>query len=195
MDIELKDVYQLLISECRYGYTRNNHLMPDGAYTKVKKYIPEMYKIDKDYALRTLQQICEECISLNLLTNFYDGYDDEFDNRQSCIDFIKWCLDYINNNWNQNYVPYNFDSFKEALEQENKPKYLVYEVNNDIKTLITPTPVSKLEYEDMIFFKDKIMTDKPIYFNKIRLDSDKKVSLKYILKTPVNKIYIVESID
>lgn len=195
MDIELKDVYQLLLSECRYGYTRNNHLMPDGAYTKVKKYIPEMYKIDKDYALRTLQQICEECISLNLLTNFYDDYDDEFGNRQSCIDFIKWCLDYINNNWNQNYVPYNFDSFKEALEQENKPKYLVYEVNNDIKTLITPTPVSKLEYEDMIFFKDKIMTDKSIYFNKIRLDSDKKVSLKYILKTPVNKIYIVESID
>ena len=88
MDIELKDVYQLLISECRYGYTRNNHLMPDGAYDKVKKYIPEMYKIDEEYALYTLQQICEECISENLLTNFYDGYDDELGNRQRCIDFI-----------------------------------------------------------------------------------------------------------
>ena len=194
MDIELKDVYQLLISECRYGYTRNNHLMPDGAYTKVKKYIPEMYKIDKDYALRTLQQICEECISLNLLTNFYDGYDDEFDNRQSCIDFIKWCLDYINNNWNQNYVPYNFDSFKEALEQENKPKYLVYEVSNDTRTLITPDPISKLDYENLVFLKD-IPAHNIIYFNKSRLDSDKKVSLKYTLKIPTDKVYIVESID
>ena len=190
MDIELKDVYQLLISECRYGYTRNNHLMPDGAYDKVKKYIPEMYKIDEEYALYTLQQICEECISENLITNFYDGYDDELGNRQRCIDFINWCLDYIKSNGRQNYVPYNFDDFKEALDQDNKPKYLVYEVNNDVRTLITPNPVSKLEYKDMIFSNNNI-----IYFNKVRLDSDKKVSLKYTLTSPIAKTYIVESVD
>ena len=194
MDIELRDVGQLLLFECRYGYTRNNHLMPTEAYDKVKKYIPEMCRIDRDYTLHTLQQICEECISLNLLTNFYDGYDDEFGNRQRSIDFVKWCLEYVKNNGHQDYVPYNFDSFKEALEQENKPKYLVYEVNNDIRTLITPDPISKLDYENLVFLKD-IPAHNIIYFNKSRLDSDKKVSLKYTLKIPTDKVYIVESID
>ena len=194
MDIELRDVGQLLLFECRYGYTRNNHLMPTEAYDKVKKYIPEMCRIDRDYTLHTLQQICEECISLNLLTNFYDGYDDEFGNRQRSIDFVKWCLEYVKNNGHQDYVPYNFDSFKEALEQENKPKYLVYEVNNDIRTLITPDPISKLDYENLVFLKD-VPADNIIYFNKSRLDSDKKVSLKYTLKIPTDKVYIVESID
>ena len=194
MDIELRDLGQLLLFECRYGYTRNNHLMPAEAYDKVKKYIPEMCRIDRDYTLHTLQQLCEECISLNLLTNFYDGYDDEFGNRQRSIDFVKWCLEYIKNNGHQDYVPYNFDSFKEALEQENKPKYLVYEVSNDTRTLITPDPISKLDYENLIFLKD-IPADNIIYFNKSRLDSDKKVSLKYTLKIPTDKVYIVESID
>ena len=194
MDIELRDVGQLLLFECRYGYIRNNHLMPTEAYDKVKKYIPEMCRIDRDYTLHTLQQICEECISLNLLTNFYDGYDDEFGNRQRSIDFVKWCLEYVKNNGQQDYVPYNFDSFKEALEQENKPKYLVYEVSNDIRTLITPDPISKLDYENLIFLKD-IPADNIIYFNKSRLDSDKKVCLKYTLKIPTDKVYIIESID
>ena len=194
MDIELRDVGQLLLFECRYGYTRNNHLMPAEAYDKVKKYIPEMCRIDRDYTLHTLQQICEECISLNLLTNFYNGYDDEFGNREGCIDFVKWCLEYIKNNGHQDYVPYNFDNFKEALEQENKPKYLVYEVSNDTRTLITPDPISKLDYENLVFLKD-IPADNIIYFNKSRLDSDKKVSLKYTLKIPTDKVYIVESID
>ena len=194
MDIELRDVGQLLLFECRYGYTRNNHLMPTEAYDKVKKYIPEMCRIDRDYTLHTLQQICEECISLNLLTNFYDGYGDEFGNRQRSIDFVKWCLEYIKNNGQQDYVPYNFDGFKEVLEQENKPKYLVYEVSNDIRTLITPDPISKLDYENLVFLKD-VPADNIIYFNKSRLDSDKKVSLKYTLKIPTDKVYIVESID
>lgn len=194
MDIELRDVGQLLLFECRYGYTRNNHLMPTEAYDKVKKYIGEMCRLNKNYALHTLQQLCEECISLNLLTNFYDGYDDEFGNRQRSIDFVKWCLEYVKNNGHQDYVPYNFDSFKEALEQENKPKYLVYEVSNDIRTLITPDPISKLDYENLVFLKD-IPADNIIYFNKSRLDSDKKVSLKYTLKIPTDKVYIIESID
>ena len=194
MDIELRDVGQLLLFECRYGYTRNNHLMPTEAYDKVKKYIPEMCRIDRDYTLHTLQQICEECISLNLLTNFYDGYGDEFGNRQRSIDFVKWCLEYVKNNGQQDYVPYNFDGFKEVLEQENKPKYLVYEVSNDIRTLITPDPISKLDYENLVFLKD-VPADNIIYFNKSRLDSDKKVCLKYTLKIPTDKVYIVESID
>ena len=55
--ISLKDMYQFLISECRCGYTRNNHLMPDDAYDKVKKYFPEMFKIDKFMAFGHFQDI------------------------------------------------------------------------------------------------------------------------------------------
>ena len=65
LDLDLKDVYQLLIGECRYGYRRNNHLMPSCAYDKVKDIVPRMYKVDEDYAVYTLKQICEECISDN----------------------------------------------------------------------------------------------------------------------------------
>ena len=30
--IDVHKLYQLLITELRYGYTRNNHLMPSSAY-------------------------------------------------------------------------------------------------------------------------------------------------------------------
>jgi hypothetical protein len=57
MELNLKDVYQLLIGDLRYGYRRNNHLMPGCAYDRVKELIPQMYKVDKDYAVYTLKQI------------------------------------------------------------------------------------------------------------------------------------------
>ena len=47
MNVSLKNVYQLLISEMRYGYRRNNHLMPSCGYDKVKTLVPQMYEIDK----------------------------------------------------------------------------------------------------------------------------------------------------
>ena len=93
--LELKDIYQMLIAECRYGYTRNNHLMPWGAYDKVRRIIPEMYKVDAEYAIYTLKQICEECVSDELMGHFYDGVDDEFENMNQTIVFINWCLSYI----------------------------------------------------------------------------------------------------
>ena len=95
LPLELKDIYQMLIAECRYGYTRNNHLMPWGAYDKVRRIVPEMYEVDAEYAIYTLKQICEECISDELMGHFYDGVDDEFENMNQTIVFINWCLDYI----------------------------------------------------------------------------------------------------
>ena len=75
--VEIHELYQLLISECRYGYTRNNHLMPWGAYDKVKRYLPLMFKKDPEAALHTACQICDECSSEQIVRNFYDGLDDE----------------------------------------------------------------------------------------------------------------------
>ena len=73
MNVSLKNVYQLLISEMRYGYRRNNHLMPSCGYDKVKTLVPQMYEVDKEYAIYTMKQLCEECISDQLTANFYDG--------------------------------------------------------------------------------------------------------------------------
>jgi len=117
LELDLHDIYQLLIAECRYGYTRNNHLMPSSAYEKVRRIIPEMFKVDSEYALYTIKQICEECISDQIVWNFFDGKDDEFGNRREAIDFTKWCLDWIHEHEYTAWEPYNYDRLKANLEK------------------------------------------------------------------------------
>jgi len=159
MPIELRDIYQFLISECRYGYTRNNHLMPGGAYDKVKRLVPQMYAIDKEYAIYTLKQICEECISDQLTWQFYDGEDDEFGNRKEAIEFVNWCLQYIHEHEvdpryeGSLWFPYNYDQYTQNLEKDDEPRYLIYELRGKSrrKHLITPEPVSQNEYFNIIF--------------------------------------------
>ena len=90
MKVPLKDIYQLLTAECRYGYTRNNHLMPSGAYDRVKEYLPKMYEIDGDFALSTARQLCEEAISDELLAHFRDGVDDQHGNMIETVQFVEW---------------------------------------------------------------------------------------------------------
>jgi len=62
VEVGIHDLYQMMISECRYGWTRNNHLMPDGAYNHCLDYLPEMFKIDRDYAIHTTLQLMSETI-------------------------------------------------------------------------------------------------------------------------------------
>ena len=85
VNVEIHDLYQFMIAECRYGYKRNNHLMPGGAYDHVKEYLPEILKVNKDTALHTASQLCDECISEQLTANFYEGLDDEFGNRKDAV--------------------------------------------------------------------------------------------------------------
>ena len=161
LELDLKDVYQLLIAECRYGYGRNNHLMPDGAYEKVKRIVPQMYEVDKEYAVYTLKQICEECISDQLTWNFYDGEDDEFGNRKEAIKFVNWCLQWIHTHETDKrydgsaWFPYNYDNFVANIDKDKEPRYLIYELKGKSKRkyLITPSPVSQGEYFE-IMFKD-----------------------------------------
>lgn len=63
VSVDLSDLYQFMISECRYGYTRNNHLMPWGAFNHVYEYLPLMVKVDPDWAVSTATQLAEEAIS------------------------------------------------------------------------------------------------------------------------------------
>ena len=155
MTISLKNVYQLLISEMRYGYSRNNHLMPGCGYDNIKNLIPQMYEVDKDYAVYTMKQLCEECISDQLSANFYDGEDDEFGNRAEAIEFIKWSIQWINQHENNsnNWLPYNHDLFIANLAKDDEPRYLVYELRGKSKRkkLITIDPVSQNEYLNVVF--------------------------------------------
>ena len=159
MNVSLKNVYQLLISEMRYGYRRNNHLMPSCGYDKVKTLVPQMYEIDKEYAIYTMKQLCEECISDQLSANFYDGEDDEYGNRAEAIEFVKWSLQWVNQHEAElghksgDWLPYNHDLFEANLAKDNEPRYLVYELRGKSKRkkLITTKPVSQSEYLNVVF--------------------------------------------
>ena len=198
MTISLKNVYQLLISEMRYGYSRNNHLMPGCGYDNIKNLIPQMYEVDKDYAVYTMKQLCEECISDQLVANFYDGEDDEFGNRAEAIKFINWSIQWINQHENNsnNWLPYNHDLFVANLAKDNEPRYLVYELRGKSKRkkLITVDPVSQNEYLNVVF--DGITEAR--YRREIHKMTenygDNRRSYTYHILSPVEKDFYVKHI-
>ena len=128
MNIGLKDLYQLLIAELRYGFTRNNHLMPDGAFAHTKHYIDGMWREDQSYAIRTLSQAVEETISefvLRMPFNSSEGFSNELQN--SYINFIVWGLDrlvYWTDVWTMRKYVYNLDSFTRTLKEYDKLDYI-----------------------------------------------------------------------
>lgn len=161
--VDTNDMYQFLISDCRYGYHRNNHLMPGGAYSHAKKYLPKLAKGDLDYALHTASQLCDECISQQLNGNFYNGLDDEHGSRREAIEFINWLLDFIHEKGKDtsysNFFPYNYDSYLENIEREEALRYRVYELDsfdkeaNKVRELTTE-PVSKKEADRILFTEE-----------------------------------------
>lgn len=60
--VDAYDLYQLLVAECRYGYTRDNHLMPGGAFAHSKKYLAEMLSCDKSLACYAATQLVREAV-------------------------------------------------------------------------------------------------------------------------------------
>lgn len=167
--VDVHTMYQLLIESCRYGYTRNNHLMPWGSYDHVKSYLPQMLKIDSDTALHTACQICDECISEQLEMNFYNGLDDEHDNRKKAIEFIEYLLKWIKDNSKtvensytnyDRYIPYNYNRYVDNLEREKALRYRVFELDEFDKNAkrireLTTEPVDKTE-ADKILFTDEL---------------------------------------
>lgn len=202
MNVSLKNVYQLLISEMRYGYRRNNHLMPSCGYDKVKTLVPQMYEIDKEYAIYTMKQLCEECISDQLSANFYDGEEDEYGNRAEAIEFVKWSMQWINQREAEleyksgDWLPYNHDLFEANLAKDNEPRYLVYELRGKSKRkkLITAEPVSQNEYLNVVF--DGIT--EAYYRREIHKMtenySDNRRSYTYHILSPVEKDFYVKHI-
>ncbi len=201
LSLPLRDVYQFLISELRYGYTRNNHLMPGDSYEKVKRIIPEMYKVDEEYAVYTLKQLCEECISGQLTVNFYDGEDDEFRNRKEAIDFIEWSLDWIHQHnedpkfKDKKWLPYCYESFLANLKKDDEPRYNIYEVLGNTKKLLTEKPVCKKDYLDIIFEDAPNGITYRLETHKVSDDPrDLRRHYTYHLLSPVRKDFYIEHI-
>ena len=57
VNLEDKDLYQLLISEMRYAIKRDNHLAPSGCVQHVMQYLPEMTKL---WRVHTAEQLTSE---------------------------------------------------------------------------------------------------------------------------------------
>lgn len=150
VNVDIIDLYRLLIGEMRYAYTRNNHLMPSGGYDEVKKYLDRMLEVDSKIALSTAAQLCDECISDQINRNFWSGLDDEQGNRQEAVDFVNYLMNWIRENADKDsferysaYKPYNYASFEANLEREKAFKY-----NLTIKTpkeTITKESLTEIE--------------------------------------------------
>ena len=198
MNVSLKNVYQLLISEMRYGYRRNNHLMPSCGYDKVKTLVPQMYEVDKEYAVYTMKQLCEECISDQLSANFYDGEEDEHGNRAEAIEFVKWSIQWVNQHENNsnNWLPYNHDLFVANLAKDNEPRYLVYELRGKSKRkkLITADPVSQNEYINVVFNGITEATYRKETHKMTENYGDNRRSYTYHILSPVEKDFYVKHI-
>lgn len=73
VNVALGDLRQFMIAECRYGYTRNNHLMPWGAFQHVYEYLPEMEKADPEWAASAASQLAEEAIEELRKYTYFEG--------------------------------------------------------------------------------------------------------------------------
>jgi len=204
LDLSLKDVYQLLIGEMRYGYTRNNHLMPSCGYDKAYDILPRFLEVDKEYALHTAKQLCDECISDQIVGHFYNGIDDEFGNLVEARKFVRWLLNFVmTNSDGEDWFPYNYDMFVNNLAKDDEPRYLVYEEVDGEKRLLTETPVSLKQYPDYVFAKENLDKDGRATYHHIVMRGElgspdylpyKEAPIKFELIEPVKRTYIVELI-
>lgn len=213
VEIKPKDLYQFLLTECRYGYTRNNHLMPDGAYRHVEEYLPELLKADKEMAINTAKQLVEECISMELV-QFADGIDDDLGNRAEAFKFIEEMLNFIHNNEVHNeWKPYNYDNYLENKALDEKSRYDIYEAEYmgfdlDEKFALGKKINSKMlsKNELMTYLCTEICKSDSITYRKqelkpgydehfeTRKDFNKKIMTKYVFDD-IKKAYIVKRGD
>lgn len=68
VNIDDKDLFQLLIAEFRYAVKRDNHLAPSTCAQHIKDYLPEM---EKRWRAHTAKQLSEEIIDERLWASRY----------------------------------------------------------------------------------------------------------------------------
>jgi len=148
MLVDVKTMYQMILGNLRYAYTRNNHLEPSSSYSQTKNLIEEMYIIDENMALTTLKQACSECINDEIVGRFFDGVDDQNGNRKASIEFINWCLETVKIATKEEWKPYNYDLFLKNVEKDDLPLFEIKMYENDIITDLTK---EKLASKNQIF--------------------------------------------
>ena len=127
--IDVHTLYQLLITELRYGYTRNNHLMPSSAYNDAADLLDRMLEADEGVAVRTAKQLCEECIGDELAMRFSEGLEDDFGNRKAAIDFIEYLLDFVRKR-EPGYKPYNMYMYDDNMKRSEDMRYSVFSIKD-----------------------------------------------------------------
>lgn len=135
VSISPHDLYQILIAELRYGFTRNNHLMPWGAFGHCKEYIPAMLPVDPLIAEHTAVQCAEETISeLRMRTISSTDRLLEFGLEKEYADFVLWCLHFLVDHQKEFLVghnaPYNIDGFEEYLKSKHDETNLTWLIEN-----------------------------------------------------------------
>lgn len=180
LEIEPKTLYQLLVSEERYGCSRNNHLMPMGAFDNIKEVLPQFYKLDNITGIATAKQICEEIIN-ELNYRFFDGLDDEFNNREDYLDMILWLLDFVVNNIGE-WKPYNWDTYLRQLSLDCEKRYYIEDM--DTKEQLSKGKVSKKELIDVIM-KDILNADMATYTKNTILCKGKEVRFELHIQEPI----------
>ena len=127
--IDVHKLYQLLITELRYGYTRNNHLMPSSAYNDAADLLDRMLEANEGVAVSTAKQLCEECIGDELAMKFSEGLEDDFGNRKAAIDFIEYLLGFIRKR-EPGYKPYNMYMYDDNMKRSKEMRYSVFSIKD-----------------------------------------------------------------
>ena len=151
VQVGLKDMYQMLIESCRYGYTRNNHLMPWGSFQHVRSYLPKLIKKDREWGLHTASQLCDEAISA-LAGAYPNGYDIDFwggCNMHEYREFIDWLLGILRENGYK--MPYNLDQYQWQLRQDGARLWTLEDLDTGETIFGEDDPKSLKEIEDWVF--------------------------------------------
>ena len=182
ISIDTGDFYRLLVAGCRYAYRRNNHLEPSYIYSYVRGMLPNLLAADKETAIGTARQLCEECISDELIEHFYNGEDDEHENRKNSIRFINYLLDFVHK-YDADWKPYNYNLFEENIKLDDAPVLDLYEVTDNKKVLLK-SGVSK---NDIMWEIAKEVGDSTYSYNSKGLESDRYI---YVTEPVERDFYI-----
>lgn len=109
IEIDEKDLYQLLIAEFRYSVKRDNHLAPSGCVWHIKDYLPNM---SKQWRVHTAEQLSAEIIEERILAICVKNPLEQDEEWEKLLVFL---TNYIER------LPYNADRYIEYLYKN--PEY------------------------------------------------------------------------
>lgn len=114
IEIDEKDLYQLLIAEFRYSVKRDNHLAPSSCVWHIEDYLPNM---SKQWRAHTAEQLTAEIIDERILA-VCTKHPLEQDSEWEAL--LLFLTDYIEK------LPYNTDRYMEYLYKKTDSANINY---------------------------------------------------------------------